>query len=245
MNKILTCLALAASVSMTHATYLEVKVTAPGPVGLAPAYGVFHDGSFDFFEPGTTASAALEMLAEVGDTSGYSEPNGMTIVDGGPFFPGGGMASAVYAVSGGDMYFSIASMILPSNDWFVGNDSPFDISSLLGASVGSSMMFDLTTIWDAGTELEDFAYAPGGGLVGITTPSDPAGGTDQSGVVASVLGADPFASFANLEPVSFDTTTIDPAGGAIAGVTITVVPEPSSFALLGVGALALAFRRRR
>lgn len=245
MNRIITGLALAASVSITHAAFLEVKVTAPGPVGLAPAYGVFHDGSFDFFAPGASASAALELLAEVGDTSGYSEPNGMTIVDGGPFLPGGGMASAIYDVSGGDSFFSIASMILPSNDWFVGNDVAYDISSLLTASMGSSMTFDLTTIWDAGTELEDFAFAPGGGLVGITTPAAPAGGAAQGGVVASVAGPDPFASFLNLEPISFDTTTIDPTGGTIAGVTITVVPEPSTFALLGVGALALAVRRRR
>lgn len=244
MTRNLAFMAFVASISVSNAAYLEVNVTAPGPVGLAPAYGAFHDGSFDLFEPGAAASPALEMLAEVGDTSGYSEPNGMTIVGGGPFAPGGGTASATYMVGAGEKYFSLAAMILPSNDWFVGNDAGWDISALLGAPMGTSMMFDLTTIWDAGTEMEDFAFAPGGGLVGITTPSDPAGGTDQGGVVAAVVGADPFSTFANLEPASFDTTTLDPAGDPIAKVTVTVVPEPSSLALVGIGVLALALRRR-
>lgn len=241
----LTILALSASVSLANATSIQVTVSAPGVLGLAPAYAVFHDGSFDIFEPGTAASSALEALAELGDTSGYSEPNGMTIAPGGPFMPGGGMASAMFDVDGSESYFSIASMVLPSNDWFIGNDSAFDISSLFSAAVGTSMTFDFTTIWNAGTEMEDFAYSAGNPLVGITTSADTPGGTTEGGVVSAVTGADPYAAFANLQPIDFDTMAIDPAGSVIGRVTLTVVPEPSTAALLGLGIAAFGMTLRR
>jgi len=227
----------ALSLTPAYAVSIRVTVTAPGPVGLAPAYATFHDGSFDFFDPGAAAS---------GDTSGYTHPNGMTIVGGGPFAPNGGTASAVFDVSNADNMFSVAAMILPSNDWFVGNGSATDVSSLLGgAPVGTLLSFDLSTIWDAGTELEDFAFSPGNPLVGITTPANPAGGSPQNGVVALVGGPDPFGAFANLQPGGFDTTAIDPDGSAIASISLEVVPEPSALLLFALGAASLLIRRRR
>ena len=137
-------------------------------------------------------------------------------------------------------------MILPSNDWFTGTDSAVDVSGLIGAPIGTSISFALSNGYDAGTESEDFAFAPGGGLVGITTPSDPPGGTATSNPISLVSGPDPFSVFANIEPAGFDTSSIDFTTGPIANVTLTVVPEPASLGMAGLALLGLigCLRRR-
>ena len=236
----------------TAQTSIRVTVTTTGPVGLAPALAAFHDGSYDIFDTGSTASAGLEALAEVGDLAtilgeaGAAGANAAAIVDGGPFVPNGGTASAVFSVDASDTSFSFAAMVLPSNDWFIGTGNAVDISALIGASVGTSLpVITLSTAYDAGTEEEDFAFGPGGGLVGVTTASSPGGGASTSDPISTVVGPDPFASFANIEPASFDTSTIDFTGGSIATVTLEVVPEPTSLVLVSLGLVGLTSTRRR
>ncbi len=233
-------------------TQIEVKVTTTGPVGLAPTFAAFHDGSYDIFDSGSNASPGLELLAELGDasvivdeamTAGVSSAAGFA--PGGPFAPNGGMGSHVFMVDDGDSSFSLAAMILPSNDWFIGTGNAIDVSSLLGASAGTSLSFDLSTVYDAGTELEDFTYAPGGGLVGITTAATPPGGTATSDPISAVTGADPFSVFANIEPADFDTSSIAFNAGPVASISLTVVPEPSTVSLGGLAAMGLLLVRRR
>ena len=234
-------------------TQIEVSLTTDGPVGLAPAFAAFHDGTYDIFDVGSMASPGLELLAELGDASTLlatvpAGVNAQSFAAGGPFLPAGGnTGSAQFSVDGTQTSFSLASMILPSNDYFIGNSAALDISSLLGASAGTQLSFSYSQGYDAGTEAEDFAFGPGGGLVGITTPADPPGGTVTMDPISLVTGPDPFAAFANLEPVNFDTSSIDFTGASIATVTLTVVPEPASFGLAGGAALTLLgyLRRRR
>ena len=164
------------------ATQIQVSLTTDGPVGLAPALVVAHDGSYDLFDVGGMATTGLEDLAEVGDlTAALAEAdaagaNAIGFAAGGPFFPNGGTGSAELVVEDTETSLSFASMLLPSNDWFIGTAEAIDISSLLGAAPGTSLDIEFSTVYDSGTELEDFAFAPGGGLVGITTAADPARG---------------------------------------------------------------------
>ena len=244
-------LVLALALAAVGQTQIEVKVTTTGPVGLAPVFGAFHDGGYDIFDSGSNASAGLELLAELGDASIIIDEatsagaNAAGFAPGGPFAPNGGMGSHIFTVDSSDTSFSIASMVLPSNDWFIGTGSAVDISSLLGATPGTMLSFDLSTVYDAGTEVEDFMYAPGGGLVGITTAATPPGGMETSDPIAAVGGADPFAVFLNIEPAGFDTSSISFAGAPVANVSLTVVPEPASIALVGFGLLGLMQVRRR
>ena len=231
-------------------TQIRVTVTTTGPVGLAPAFAAFHDGSYEIFSPGGMASAGLEALAEVGDASVLvgATPAGVTaagFAPGGPFVPNGGTESIEFSVSDAQSSFSFAAMVLPSNDWFIGNGAAIDISSLLNAAPGTSINLSPAMVWDAGTEEEDFAFAPGGGLVGITTTSDPNGGAATSNPIALLSGADPFAVFQNIEPMGFDTTTIDFSGGPLATVSLTVVPEPTCLSLIGMLVLGIASLNRR
>ncbi len=156
------------------------------------------------------------------------------------------VTKTTFNVDDGNGMFNIAAMALPSNDWFIGNSNAFDVSSLLGASAGTMLSFDLSNVYDAGTELEDFNFSAGNGLIGLTNPGGgaPDFGTDQNGVVSVVTGSDPFGSFANIDQ-GFDTTPADFTGGPVARVTLSVVPEPSSSILLGLGATALLGARRR
>ena len=233
-------------------TQLQVTVETVGPVGLAPSIINFSDGSYDIFDVGADASAALEELAETGSPAGFSPPSGGPLLgpgvgpDSPPIFaPNGASASTVFAIDDAHNTFQLAAMVLPSNDWFIGNDNAFDISSLIGAPLGTSMKFEFSSVYDAGTEQEDFAFSPGNGLIGVSTPGggDPDFGTDTPGeVVSLVTGPDPFGSFLNI-PKGYDTTAADFTGGSIASVTITTVPEPALLSWLVLPLFAL-FRRR-
>lgn len=249
-----TIAALVLAGSVQSATLVEVRVETLGPVGLAPSIAGFSNGSWDIFNVGAASSAQLEDLAETGSPAGFSPPNGGPVFGPGvgpgspPIFgPGGAFASTVFSVDDGNGMFNIAAMLLPSNDWFVGNDNSFDVSSLLGAANGTTLSFDLMNVYDAGTELEDFDFSPGNGLIGVTNPGGGAAdfGTDQGGVVSLVTGPDPFGSFANIEPAGLDTSAADFTGGAVARITLTTVPEPSSALLGGLGVFAFLLRRRR
>lgn len=248
-----TGLALTASAAQA-ATMIQVQLTGTGPVGFAPLFTAFHDGSYDIFDPGSASSAELETLAEVGDPGGLIS-NAPAGVNAGPVFGNnpappvftvGGSNSAVFSVDDTNTRFSFASMVLASNDWFIGNADPnaYDISSLIGAAAGTSMTIGVTTVWDAGTEEEDFAFSAGNPIIGVTTVGDAPNGTPQNGTVAAVTGPDPFAAFANI-PGGFDTSSVDFTGAEVASITLTVIPEPSSAILGACAAGALLLRRRR
>lgn len=245
---------LAASTCFAQ-TQIQVTVETLSNLGQAPVIASFSDGTYDIFTNGQAASSALETLAEVGAPSGFvgalAPPEGGPVFGNNPsppiFTPNGGTNSAVFTVSPGNNQFNFATMLLPSNDWFVGNSMDLDISSLLSGPVGSSITMSYNTVYDAGTETEDFNASAGNPLVGLPGV-DATLETDQNGVVTMVTAADPFSTFANI-PAGFDTTQYDfiTSGASLVQVTLTTVPEPSSIGLLSFGFLGLCglARRRR
>lgn len=241
------------SPAVSHAAALRITVEAPSNVGLAPALLSFHDGTNDFFDTGSTASAGLEALAEVGDTStlqsSLATGDNITIANSGPFTPGSSN-SVVFNIADTNTSFSFAAMVLPSNDWFIGNNEALDISSLISGGVGSTLTFEFGRVYDAGTELEDFSFSPGNPIIGIDTMANPGGGTSTNDPISLVSGADPFGSFANISPGTFDSTAFDfnsaGVGNTTLGrVTITTIPEPGVTLLGSLGALTLLIRRKR
>ncbi|MEM9301315.1 MAG: spondin domain-containing protein [Pseudomonadota bacterium] len=156
------------------AAAVEVSVTVEN---LAPADGVyltpvwlgFHDGSFDVFNPGETASPGLEAVAEDGafDTfrSEFSaaSPDGFDLVvtapegfPGAPVFdPGDRVTSVLDLDPTTQRFLSYAAMILPSNDAFVANGNPtrFEIFDENGELTGPvTFVIYGERVWDAGTE---------------------------------------------------------------------------------------------
>ena len=98
----------------------------------------------------------------------------------------------------------------------------------------------------------------GGAPTGLGTPGDQQWGGDISGangsftVSADILsgltnGVHTIAAYSSITTngVDADVTIFNNVGGANYNATLTVVPEPSTTALLGLGGLALIMRRRK
>jgi len=231
-------------------TQIRIDVSAPGSVALAPSWVQFSSTSNAVVQGGATASAGLELLAELGDTSGLIAERGGQQVSGPLGTPGGPTSnSTVVTVNDSDNFFNFAAMILPSNDWFVGTGAQvpeLDISSLLfGAAAGSSLSLDFTQFYDAGTE-EDFNFAAPPGAFGFADPalsSPPGGNPDTLSTISLVdTSGNPFSQLAN---ANGDISSLATNGNSVATVTLTVVPEPGSLVgLLAIGGLGMLRRRR-
>ncbi len=164
----------------------------------------------------------------------------------------GELVSQIFELdSSENQFFSYASMIIPSNDFFVANGNPaaFGLSALFSGS--GSISFDIGTtgsVNDAGTEINDFDFSAANGLFGLMGgQSGPNMGADENGVVTNVIG-DPFAGFLNtpagdLSQLNFNDDSIYANG--IATITITAVPEPTGLGILLAAGIGLFVRRRR
>lgn len=261
---VLLCAAL--SPIEAQATQLQVTITNIGPtggVGLSPLWVGFHNGSFNSFNVGGTASLGLESVAEDGDTTAISNlfaastPGGVQGTLGPPIFPGV-TRSGIFDVdvTGAGRYFSYASMVVVSNDFFIANDTPTetDLSVLLSGQTLSLIVGqpfgpgNEDIVYDAGTEVNDFATSLANGAFGIPGgQTGPNQGTTQGGVITAVQG-NPFANFLNqplnqnLDLLNFNNPALYQG---IARIDISVVPEPASLLLLAGGLVALAASRGR
>ena len=172
--------ALAAAINLSAATVeVTVKIDNLAPANggyLTPVWVGFHDGNFDFIEIGSSASDGLQALAEDGNTLPIGDElldpelnagsvNGTIVSDGEipPIAPGGS-ASLTFTLDSDafqSRYISYASMVIPSNDAFIGNDDPkaHPVFNSSGEFVGGSFVVSGSEILDAGTEVNDEASA--------------------------------------------------------------------------------------
>ncbi|MEG3754343.1 spondin domain-containing protein [Psychromonas arctica] len=141
-----------------------------------PVVAGAHDASTEIFETTTPATPELELLAEEGDFSGVSGllgNAGADVIDN----PAGGLLASgesttfLLSNSSGNDYLSVAAMMLPTNDAFIGLDS-WEIPSEAGTYTVYLNAYDAGT--EANDELADSIPAfPGGdagtGGAGVTT----------------------------------------------------------------------------
>jgi hypothetical protein len=233
---------------------LQVTVENLAPansVAFAPLRVGFGNGSFDAFNNGQAATAPIISIAEGGSGADWfpafqaAEPTATigTVVPNppGPLVPGA-TASATFSVDTSiNRFFTFGSMVVPSNDHFVGNDSPtqfmlFDAGGNLNIT---SILQEGRHIWDAGSETTDPVNAAFlvGGTNDLRTP--------QNGVVSfnfSELSA--FNGLTTAAGYTFDSQLT--ADTDIYRISFAVVPEPVSAALVALGGIGfVAFRRRR
>ena len=223
---------------------VKVENLAPGNGTIhSPVWVGFHDGSFDTFDAGVAAPGYIEMVAEDGNTSGIQSSftglaDGVIVesINSGPFHPGDmGMLTFDFDTSS-DVYLSFLSMVVPSNDAFIGNDDPMAFQ-IVDNGVFTPLVIDVpgAWVWDAGSEVNDEIPANTGGLA-QTSPNT---GTTEGGVVrfhdgyidgGNILAAVPGGDFTA-------------SGYNVARITVT--PEPTSLVLLGLGGLSAIRSRRR
>ena len=245
----------------TTASAVSVKVTVTnlsgqGGLALTPLYAAFHDSSFDPFDAGDEASEGIERLAELGDPSQIrnirleTQPESVGGViaaagNGVPPIEPGETASAVFQLNPDDhSLFTFLSMILPSNDTFIGNDDAIRIFDESGNFLGDQTI-DVTGnyIYDAGTEVND-ASATGGAA---PFPGAP-GGADENGVItagqslADFAGLTLFGQVLDADQIDFLS---DPANFQLARIEITAVPLPPAVVLFGAALAGLGWLGRR
>jgi hypothetical protein len=174
MSIVCFVLAMAAS-SQAQTVGVMVTIESLVPengVYFSPVWVGFHDGSFDLFDIGSLAEPRIERIAEDGNmdqlradfTAATAEAGGTDLVitspggfEGLPVFDPGETSSAFITLSGPEhRYLSFASMIVPSNDAFIGNHNPhaIELFDAAGNFKGKQIYTILgSMVWDAGTEL--------------------------------------------------------------------------------------------
>ncbi len=246
-SSIVSAVALALSAMDASAAMVQLRVTvenlAPAnSVSFAPLRFGIGQGTFDSFNNGQTASlfgqpsiatAPIVTIAEGGSGSTWlpafagADPTAnigsVTGSTGGPILPGT-TNSSVFTVDTANRFFTFGTMVVPSNDLFLGNDNPqqFPIFDAAGNLSLSSFTQKAGAVWDAGSETQDPANAAF--LVGGVNAQR----VDENQPVSFNFGhLSAYNGLTTAAGYVFDSTLLS-ADSDIFRVSFAVVPEPTT-----------------
>lgn len=205
-----------------HVTVTVTNQSAANGTYLTPVFAALHDGGFDLFNVGEAASAALERIAEDGavapllaDFAAVTGGTGVAGVAGsGPIAPEAEVSVALeIADASAQRFFTYASMVVPSNDAFIGNGNPemFALFDEQGRYTGP-VEFTVTgsRVWDAGTEVNNETEAA------FINQTGPDRGDTEGGVVALHPGFNGSEGNPDGEPVTIlSGSAVNALGGPI------------------------------
>jgi hypothetical protein len=237
----------APALAQTQRVTVTVQNLAPASgIAFAPLHFGFHGGQFDAFDIGTAAGGAIISVAEGGSGSLWqpafaaADPTAVRGTVGGLLLAGASASLTVDVDTALNPFFTFAAMVVPSNDFFIGNDDPMALRIFAGD--GSLLRTEIhqsaRQIWDAGSEVFDPAAAA---FVGDNDLR-----TDQGSVVAFNFAE--LAAFNGLTTgAGYVFTSGLAADTAVYRISFEVspVPEPTVPALWAAGLAALAWTARR
>jgi len=239
----------AATVAQADPVRLTVTVQNLAPangIAFAPLHVGFGAGLFDAFDLGSAAGAPIRSVAEGGAGGdwqaafGAAEPDAVRSTIGGLLLAGSSAQMSFLLDSVSQGFFTFASMVVPSNDFFIGNDDPqeYALFDANGALQIGAITVSAREIWDAGSEVFDPAAAAFVGDNDLRTP--------QNSVVAFNFAE--LAAFNGLATgAGYTFNSMLPAGSEVYRISFAVsaVPEPGSLAMLTAGLLSIGFLTRR
>ena len=235
-----------ASAAPVHVTVSITNLAPTNSVTVAPLHLGFNNGTFDAFDQGGVANAATISVAEGGVGGAWqaafaaADPTATRGTIGGPLFPGTSKSASFLVDPSLNPFFTFAAMVVPSNDFFIGNDSPtqYRLFDAAGALQLSNITLKASDIWDAGSEAFDPAAAAFVGNNDLRTP--------QNSTVAFNFAE--FTGFNGLTTAAGYTFNSQlTANTEIYRIDFraTAVPEPESYALVAASLLALGASRLR
>lgn len=230
-----------------------VRNLAPtNSISFAPLHVGFHKGgsdAFDAFNLGGVPGAGIISVAEGGAGGQWqldfaaADPTATRGTIGGLLQPGGTASLEFMVNTALNPFFTFAAMVVPSNDFFIGNDNPeqYRLFDAMGNLLIESIFQTTNQIWDAGSELFDPAAAAFVGNNGLRT--------NQNSVVAfnfaELAGFNGLTTGANYQFQSQLAADQRVYQIDFTSRPVTTVPEPSTLVLLTCGLAGLAWVARR
>ena len=137
-------LCASANAAVVNVTVTVQNLAPTNSISFAPLHVGFNNGSFDAFNLGGVATAPIISVAEGGAGGAWqaafaaADPGATRGTIGGLLLPGATSSLTFQVDTALNPFFTFGAMAVPSNDFFIGNDSPANTGCSTQAAISAS-----------------------------------------------------------------------------------------------------------